>query len=214
MAMNVQPPLVSASPRVDLMFAPPNRETGEIVVWWGLSVVERLSGDRSQVEWKLSAARFYNMGVKVTILVEVYGFARTTLKRFGDALRSGKQTVAEGRVLLAFLALVLRAELENRLCRAASPVSNGPSAHLANPPACGGGSTFSPRSSPCFFRRPCAGKRDAGALEAARWEQRRPLGSAREYLHYAGWLIMPDTAEATIDGESGDSHLPPAGIPA
>ena len=54
----------------------------------GLSVVERLSGDRGQVEWKLSAARFYNMGVKVTILVEVYGFARPTLKRFGDALRS------------------------------------------------------------------------------------------------------------------------------
>ena len=64
MAMNVQPPLVSAGPRVDLMFAPPDRETGEIVVWWGLSVVECLSGDRSQVEWKLSAARFYNMGVR------------------------------------------------------------------------------------------------------------------------------------------------------
>ena len=30
-------------------------------------------------------------------------------------LRTGKQTVAEGRILLAFLALVLRAELENRM---------------------------------------------------------------------------------------------------
>jgi hypothetical protein len=60
-----------------------------VLVWWGLSLVERLRRDSNEFELKLSAARFYNMRFGVASLVGFFGFARTTLRRYGQALRSG-----------------------------------------------------------------------------------------------------------------------------
>jgi hypothetical protein len=60
-----------------------------VAVWWGLTLVERLRCCGSAFEYKLSAARFYNMRVPTAILVREYGIARSTVKRYGEALRSG-----------------------------------------------------------------------------------------------------------------------------
>jgi len=98
---NIQPTLVPASGSLDIMFARAKRKRKgkdqegdqdqgeEVQVWWGLSLVERLGVDPDSLETKLSAARHYNMGCRPAVLVEQYGFARTTLRRYGDALKSG-----------------------------------------------------------------------------------------------------------------------------
>ena len=86
----VQPTLVPASGSLDILFG--NEGTGkksEVVVWWGLALVERLRRDANALETKLAAARYYNMNCRPAALVEHFGFARTTLRRYGAALKSG-----------------------------------------------------------------------------------------------------------------------------
>ena len=46
--MNVQPTLVPASGSTDLMFGRGDGEDGEVSVWWGLSLVERLRRDSNE----------------------------------------------------------------------------------------------------------------------------------------------------------------------
>ena len=88
--MNLQPTLVPASAGLDLAFSHSGEGTAaEVAVWWGLTLVERLQCHGSAFEYKLSAARFYNMRVPSAVLVREYGLARSTVKRYGEALRSG-----------------------------------------------------------------------------------------------------------------------------
>jgi hypothetical protein len=88
--MTIQPVLVPASDSLDLMFGHRGEGAGrEVEVWWGLSLVERLQFRSSPLEYKLSAARYCNMEVPSGVLVQEYGFARSTLRRYGRALRSG-----------------------------------------------------------------------------------------------------------------------------
>jgi hypothetical protein len=88
--VNLQPTLVPASGCLDLAFSRSGEgAAAEVAVWWGLTLVERLQCRGSAFEYKLSAARFYNMRVPSAVLVREYGFARSTVKRYGEALRSG-----------------------------------------------------------------------------------------------------------------------------
>ncbi len=88
--MNLQPTLVPASGCLDLAFSRSGEgAAAEVAVWWGLTLVERLQCRGSAFEYKLSAARFYNMRVPAAVLVREYGFARSTVKPYGEALRSG-----------------------------------------------------------------------------------------------------------------------------
>ena len=45
--------------------------------------------DKSRTEFKLLIARLYNAGMHVKPITETFGIARTTMSRWGDALRSG-----------------------------------------------------------------------------------------------------------------------------
>jgi len=61
----VQPTLVPASGSLDILFARDGRgEKEEVLVWWGLSLVERLCRDASSLETKLSAGHHYTMGCR------------------------------------------------------------------------------------------------------------------------------------------------------
>jgi len=86
----VQPGLVPANGSLDILFGTEGSgEKSEVLVWWGLALVERVPRQASALETKLSAARYYNMGCRPAALVTHYGFARTTLRRYGSALKSG-----------------------------------------------------------------------------------------------------------------------------
>ncbi len=62
---------------------------GNIYVYFGTALLEVISEGRSNPEFKLLIARLYNAGVKVKSITEQFGIARTTMKRWGDALKSG-----------------------------------------------------------------------------------------------------------------------------
>ncbi len=62
---------------------------GNIYVYFGAALMEVISEDRSNPEFKLLIARLYNAGVKAKSITEKFGIARTTMKRWGDALKSG-----------------------------------------------------------------------------------------------------------------------------
>ena len=63
--------------------------TGKLHVFFGASLLEVVPEDKTNLEFKLLIARLYNSKVKVKTLKKVFGIARTTMKRWGDALKSG-----------------------------------------------------------------------------------------------------------------------------
>ncbi|MBT7163480.1 MAG: hypothetical protein HN904_11915 [Victivallales bacterium] len=66
----VQPTLVPASGSLDILFASDGKgEKEEVLVWWGLSLVERLRRDASSLETELSAGHHHNMGCRPATLV-------------------------------------------------------------------------------------------------------------------------------------------------
>lgn len=62
---------------------------GKLYVYFGAALMEVISDDASSPEFKLLIARLYNAGVKAKSITEKFGIARTTMKRWGDALKSG-----------------------------------------------------------------------------------------------------------------------------
>lgn len=64
-------------------------EPGKIYVFFGAVLMEIVPEDKKDPEFKLMIARLYNSGVKAKELKKVFGMARTTMKRWGNALKSG-----------------------------------------------------------------------------------------------------------------------------
>jgi transposase len=62
---------------------------GKIYVYFGAALMEVIAEDTSNPEFKLLIARLYNAGVKAKSITEKFGIARTTMKRWADALKSG-----------------------------------------------------------------------------------------------------------------------------
>jgi transposase len=60
---------------------------GKIYVFFGAELLEVVSENKSDPDFKMMVARLYNAGVKAKPLTEQFGVARTTMKRWGDALR-------------------------------------------------------------------------------------------------------------------------------
>lgn len=58
-------------------------------VYYGGELLEEVADDRQHAQYKLMVARLYNAGVNARILQEVFGASRKTMKRWGDALKSG-----------------------------------------------------------------------------------------------------------------------------
>jgi hypothetical protein len=64
------------------------QQPGKLMVFFGAVLLEIVEDDRENPAFKLLLARLYNAKVKVKTLVETFGVAHTTLKRWGDALKS------------------------------------------------------------------------------------------------------------------------------
>lgn len=60
-----------------------------LYVFFGAALLEVVAMDESNPAFKLLIARLYNAGVNAKSLTKKFGFARTTMKRWGDALKSG-----------------------------------------------------------------------------------------------------------------------------
>ncbi len=60
-----------------------------LYVFFGAALFEVVEMDESNPAFKLLIARLFNAGVNSISLTKKFGFARTTMKRWGDALKSG-----------------------------------------------------------------------------------------------------------------------------
>lgn len=61
----------------------------EIHIYYGGILYEVISDNKDNGEYKLMLARLYNAGVKVSSLIENFGYSRPTIQRWGNALKSG-----------------------------------------------------------------------------------------------------------------------------
>lgn len=61
----------------------------DIHLYFGTELMEVVPDDRNNPQWKLMIARLYLAGIKPKKLTDMFGPARTTIKRWADALVSG-----------------------------------------------------------------------------------------------------------------------------
>ena len=66
-----------------------NIERNEIHIYYGGILHEVIEDKKDSPELKLMLARLYNAGVNLRILIENFGYSYPTIKRWGDALKSG-----------------------------------------------------------------------------------------------------------------------------
>jgi hypothetical protein len=64
------------------------KEPDKIYVYFGTALMEVVEEGRNNPEFKILIARLYNAGLKVKTLKETFKIHRTTMKRWGDALKS------------------------------------------------------------------------------------------------------------------------------
>jgi len=61
----------------------------QFYVYYGAHLLQVVPADKSHAEFKLLVAQLYNAGLKVKTLAAEFGVSRKTMKRWGDALKSG-----------------------------------------------------------------------------------------------------------------------------
>ena len=62
---------------------------GKIYVFFGMALLEVVDDDPSSATFKLLLARLYNAGVKPKHLIKAFSISYTSLRRWGEALKSG-----------------------------------------------------------------------------------------------------------------------------
>ncbi len=67
----------------------PEKCPTEIHLYFGAELMEVVPDDRNNPQWKLMIARLYLAGIKPKKITDMFGPARTTIKRWADALVSG-----------------------------------------------------------------------------------------------------------------------------
>lgn len=76
-----------SNPFLELLIDPEFPE--QLLVHFGMHLLEKIRRDRDAVELKMLAGRLYNAGFNRGRLMEVFGWARKTIQSFGRALKSG-----------------------------------------------------------------------------------------------------------------------------
>ena len=64
-------------------------EKKELHIYYGALLHEVIEDKKDNPELKLMLARLYNAGVNVRKLIEQFGYSHPTIKRWGEALKSG-----------------------------------------------------------------------------------------------------------------------------
>ena len=65
------------------------QQPDKLLIYFGTALLEVVEDDRKHPDFKLLLARLYNSGIKVKSITESFGVPYSTLKRWGDALKSG-----------------------------------------------------------------------------------------------------------------------------
>lgn len=60
-------------------------------VYYGATLLESVPDEREHLQYKLMVARLYNAKVKASVLQEVFGCDRKTMKKWGEALKQGDE---------------------------------------------------------------------------------------------------------------------------
>ena len=87
--MTLQPLLAPVKGAPDFILSVNPKYPDELFVFLGMALLERVPHIRDHVTFKMLLARLYNAKVRVQSLVECFGIAHTTLRRWGLALLSG-----------------------------------------------------------------------------------------------------------------------------
>jgi len=64
-------------------------QTGQFHVYYGFELFEIVPSDRGDTRFKLMVAHLFNVGIKLTALHEAFGVDPRTIKKWGNALKSG-----------------------------------------------------------------------------------------------------------------------------
>ena len=65
------------------------QQPGKLLVYFGMALLETIEDDREHPSYKLLLARLYNSGLKAKAITEAFCVPYSTLKRWGNALKSG-----------------------------------------------------------------------------------------------------------------------------
>ena len=76
-----------STPFLELLVDPAS--PSEILVHFGMRLLEKVNRGKDMIEEKILAGRLYNANLKRSALVEAFGKDRKTLQRYGNALKSG-----------------------------------------------------------------------------------------------------------------------------
>ena len=91
--MTLQPLLAPVKGAPDFILSINPQYPDELFVFLGMALLERVPRLRDHIAFKMLLARLYNAKVQVQSLVECFGIAHTTLRRWGLALLSGDMDV-------------------------------------------------------------------------------------------------------------------------
>ena len=78
---------VKGAPDIILSIDPNN--TDDIYVFLGMALLEKVPRSHEHIAFKMLLARLYNGGVTGQRLTNAFGVARSTLRRWGEGLKSG-----------------------------------------------------------------------------------------------------------------------------
>jgi len=87
--MTLQPILTPVKGAPDIILSVNPQYPDELYVFLGMALLERVPRFEDHIAFKMLLARLYNAKVRVRTLVECFGVAHTTLRRWGLALLSG-----------------------------------------------------------------------------------------------------------------------------
>ena len=89
MSAYLQPILMPVKGAPDIVLSIDPRFPDELFVFLGMAMLEKIPRVREHVAFKMLLGRLYNGGVSASLLTRLFGVARSTLRRWGRALKSG-----------------------------------------------------------------------------------------------------------------------------
>ena len=89
MSTCLQPILMPVKGAPDIVLSIDPQSPGELFVFLGMALLEKVPRLREHLAFKMLLGRLYNGGVSASMLTRVFGVARSTLRRWGRALKSG-----------------------------------------------------------------------------------------------------------------------------
>ena len=89
MSVFLQPVLVPVKGAPDIILSIDPKNPEELFVFLGMALLEKIPRLQEHLGFKMLLARLYNAGVSGRRIKDTFGVARTTLRRWGRALKSG-----------------------------------------------------------------------------------------------------------------------------